>query len=145
MHLDVAEYMVCMAPYDAGGSDLPCVHADTHTAHPILSTTGAARIAIGARAHGVDGITIVPLGIHYEDKAALRSRVLVNVGQPLELDELLGGDASDNSITPADHIAVANVTHQIDVALRRVAPDFEDWNEARLLAAGADIALRTQL
>ena len=42
--------------------------------------TGAARIAIGARAQGVAGIKIIPLGIHYEDKAALRSRVFINVG-----------------------------------------------------------------
>jgi 1-acyl-sn-glycerol-3-phosphate acyltransferase len=32
--------------------------------------TGAARIALGARAQGTDGLLIVPVGIHYEDKAA---------------------------------------------------------------------------
>jgi len=52
---------------------------------PSIATvkTGAARIAIGAQAHGVDGIQIVPIGIHYENKAALRSQVFINVGMPL--------------------------------------------------------------
>ena len=36
--------------------------------------TGAARIALGARAAGVEGITIVPVGILYESKFKLRSR-----------------------------------------------------------------------
>ena len=36
--------------------------------------TGAARIALGARANGVEGIQIVPAGIHYEDKASYGAR-----------------------------------------------------------------------
>ncbi|MEL7210194.1 MAG: 1-acyl-sn-glycerol-3-phosphate acyltransferase, partial [Actinomycetota bacterium] len=42
--------------------------------------TGAARIALGARASGVEDVHVLPVGIHYEDKAALRSRVFVNAG-----------------------------------------------------------------
>ena len=43
--------------------------------------TGAARIALGARHSGVAGIRIVPIGLHYENKAGFRSRALVNVGE----------------------------------------------------------------
>ncbi len=49
--------------------------------------TGAARIALGARASGVAGILVVPVGMHYEDKAVFRSRVLVNAGPPLDVDD----------------------------------------------------------
>lgn len=48
--------------------------------------TGAARIALGARHSGVSRIQIVPIGLHYENKAGFRSRALVNVGQPIDLD-----------------------------------------------------------
>ena len=43
--------------------------------------TGAARIALGAKAHGVRDIQIVPVGLWFEDKVALRSRVLVRGGR----------------------------------------------------------------
>ena len=108
--------------------------------------TGAARIAIGARAQGVAGIKIVPLGIHYEDKAALRSRVFINVGIPLDLDEMVAERApAAAAVTASNRAAVDLLTDSIDVALRRAAPDFEDWNQAARLAKGAEIALRSQL
>jgi 1-acyl-sn-glycerol-3-phosphate acyltransferase len=115
---------------------------------PSIATvkTGAARIAIGARAHGVDGIQIVPIGIHYENKAALRSQVFINVGMPLDLDELIADQApSGTEITASNRAAVDALTDGIDIALRRAAPDYEDWSEASQLATGAAIALRSQL
>lgn len=108
--------------------------------------TGAARIAIGARAHGASAVTVVPMGIHYEDKAALRSRVFVNVGVPIEVDHVVSGqEQPGETVTANDHDAVNTLTDSIEVALRRVAPDFADWNEAGLLAKGAEITLRSQL
>ena len=44
--------------------------------------TGAARIAIGARASGVTGTVVVPVGLTYPDKLAIRSAVLVSSGRP---------------------------------------------------------------
>lgn len=48
--------------------------------------TGAARIALGARDAGVERIVIVPIGLTFDDKLALRSRVLARVGQPIDVD-----------------------------------------------------------
>ena len=48
---------------------------------------GSARIALGAQAAGVDGITIVPVGILYESKFKVRSRALVRVGEPIDVDD----------------------------------------------------------
>ncbi|MCU0626297.1 MAG: lysophospholipid acyltransferase family protein, partial [Gemmatimonadaceae bacterium] len=49
--------------------------------------TGAARIALSARSDGgVRGLRIVPVGINYERKDGVRSRVLVEVGEPLDVD-----------------------------------------------------------
>lgn len=106
--------------------------------------TGAARIALGARAAGVDGIRIVPSGIHYDDKATLRSKVWVNVGVPLDLDDEIRryvdpGQAEDTS----NRDAVRALTADIEERLRRSAPDYADWGEERALTTAAAIALRS--
>ncbi|MGB5381510.1 MAG: 1-acyl-sn-glycerol-3-phosphate acyltransferase [Acidimicrobiia bacterium] len=105
--------------------------------------TGAARIALGARASGVQGIQIIPSGIHYDDKATLRSKVWVNVGAPLDLDENIRdyvgpGTAEDAS----NRDAVRALTADIESRLRRSAPDYTDWEEERALTNAAAIALR---
>lgn len=106
--------------------------------------TGAARIVLGARADGVEGIRIVPAGIHYEDKAALRSAVSIEVGRPLDLDAgidryvVSGADPG-----PDNREAVRELTDDIDRRLREVAPDFADWREAKALTHGAEILLRS--
>ncbi len=108
--------------------------------------TGAARIALGGRASGAEGLVVAPVGIHYEDKAALRSRVVVNVGIPLDLDRAIAeSTASGDSIDADNRVAVRKLTDGIDVMLRDAAPDYEDWHEARTLTRGAEIVLRSQL
>ena len=106
--------------------------------------TGAARIAMGARSDGVTGIKLTAAGIHYENKAALRSRVSIHVGTPLDLDTEIGrivkpGEPEDTS----NHDAVRTLTADIEGQLRRVAPNFEDWTEASALTFGSEVLLRT--
>lgn len=110
--------------------------------------TGAARIALGARADGAEGITITPVGIFYEDKAALRSRVVINVGVPIALDDAVDRyeEATGTAaVTSDDRDAVGALTDEIERALRAAGPDYEDWAEARALTKGADIGLRGTL
>ncbi|MEA2696908.1 MAG: hypothetical protein QOI66_1179 [Myxococcales bacterium] len=59
--------------------------------------TGAARIALSAEAQGNDdaqsnpsgttplGVTVLPVGLHYERKSRFRSRVLLVVGEPIAI------------------------------------------------------------
>src|SRR5687767_3826770 len=47
--------------------------------------TGAARIALGAAEEGVRQLTVVPVGLTYDDKLALRTRALVRVGEPIDV------------------------------------------------------------
>ena len=106
--------------------------------------TGAARIALGARASGVEGIQIVPSGIHYDDKASLRSKVWVNVGSTLDLDTEIERYAPAG--TPQDasnREAVRALTADIEDRLRRSAPNYVDWEQERTLSEAAAIALRT--
>jgi glycerol-3-phosphate O-acyltransferase / dihydroxyacetone phosphate acyltransferase len=105
--------------------------------------TGAARIGLGARASGVAGIQLVPVGIHYQDRAALRRRVFVHVGPPVELDGWLQDRGVDpTSATDEDHALVRALTDDLDRRLREVAPQFRDLEEAVALHAAAAIALR---
>jgi 1-acyl-sn-glycerol-3-phosphate acyltransferase len=106
--------------------------------------TGAARIVLGARATGIDGIRITPAGIHYEDKASLRSDVSVLIGHSIDLDDTIDDHvASGEDEGPDNRPAVRSLTDSIETELRRVAPDFTDWREARTLTTGAEILLRT--
>ena len=83
--------------------------------------TGAARIAMGARASGVEGIQIIPSGIHYDDKAAFRSKVWVNVGAPLDLDDEIGAYVEPGAAQDASNRgAVRALTSDIEERLRRV-------------------------
>lgn len=106
--------------------------------------TGAARIALGARADGVEGIEIIPSGIHYEDKGTLRSKVWVNVGAPIRIDAEIDRYAPPGTAQDASNReAVRVLTAQIEEQLRRSAPDYADWEEERALSKAAAIALRS--
>ena len=103
--------------------------------------TGAARIALGARHSGVDGIRVLPIGLHYENKAGFRSRALVNVGEPIDVDAW--ADARDGDVADGadDRGAVTDLTALIDARLRSAAPDFPDWPTADALETAAEVLL----
>jgi len=106
--------------------------------------TGAARIVLGARAKGIEGIQITPVGIYYENKASLRSDVSIQIGAPInldaEIDRFVAPGADDG---PENREAVRGLTDDIEAQLRHVAPDFSDWEEARTMSDGAEILLRS--
>lgn len=98
--------------------------------------TGAARIALGARAAGATGVVILPIGLTFPDKIALRSSALVQIGVPIELDDAIAaGIGSD------DQEAVHHLTAIIDVGLRDISPNFPDIETALALDQAARIAL----
>ncbi len=108
--------------------------------------TGAARIALGAWCDGVRDLAITPVGIHYEDKALLRSRVFVNRGETIWLDALID-DIEDEagSVDPSNREAVRLLTDEMERRLRAVAPNFTDWNEANALSIAAEVLVRSDL
>ena len=114
---------------------------------PRLATvrTGAARIALGARAAGAADLAIVPIGLLFEDKVAIRTRALARVGQPIDLDgiidEVVGpGEAADEE----NHEAVRRLTELLTERLRAVTPDYTDRWEHAELGLAADVALRPE-
>jgi glycerol-3-phosphate O-acyltransferase/dihydroxyacetone phosphate acyltransferase len=106
--------------------------------------TGAARIALGAAENGVSDLVIVAVGLAYEDRLGWRSRVLVEVGEPLDVSAdvpqliPLGAEISES-----DHDSVRALTTAVDERLRSVSPNYEDVAEREGLRLAAGIALRT--
>jgi glycerol-3-phosphate O-acyltransferase / dihydroxyacetone phosphate acyltransferase len=98
--------------------------------------TGAARIALGARAAGATGLAIVPVGLTFPDKVALRSSALVQFGLPIELDVVAADGVGADDIG-----AVTQLTAVIDRGIRAVSPDFPDVETALALDQAAQIAL----
>ena len=106
--------------------------------------TGTARIALGARASGATGIVIVPVGLYYEEKASRRGRIYAKVGDMIDLDADIGdyveaGESTDDS----NQEAVRRLTDDIEARLQDVAPDYSSEDEWRVLAAAAEVALRS--
>lgn len=81
--------------------------------------TGAARIALSARAAGVRDLRIVPLGINYEQKDGVRTGVLVEVAEPIDVDRL-----------DAAHATVEAITSEIAQRLHAVTLNFDDHADA---------------
>ena len=97
--------------------------------------TGAARITLEAGAHGAPGLRVIPVGLVYEDKERFRSRVLVQVGEPIDPAPEQAGYAS------APRAAVQALTARIAAGLESVTAPFASWEEARLIDRAVDLAV----
>lgn len=111
-----AAFAAVTATLRRGGAVLVFPEGTSHSLPGLLPLrSGLARMAFTAREHGVRGLTIVPIGITFEDKAQPRTRVLVQVGQPLLLD----------AWTPSSGIApVPALTAEVERRLRAVTLNF---------------------
>ena len=94
--------------------------------------TGTARIATSARDAGVRNLAIVPIGINYERKDGLRSRVLVEVGQPIAVDALSPAQAQ-----------VDELTNNISRRLHAVTLNFDDHDDADVVLDLATVLAAT--
>jgi glycerol-3-phosphate O-acyltransferase / dihydroxyacetone phosphate acyltransferase len=132
----------------ADGDALAIFPEGVATDGPAISPlkTGAARIALGTYADGVRGLQVVPVGIHYQDRAAIRSRVFVDVGDPVDLDAWLAArGVAPAEVSDGDQALVRALTDDLERCLRDVAPEFTDLEEAVALHAAARMALRERL
>ena len=83
--------------------------------------TGAARMVIQARERrGVAGIRIVPIGLIFERKDRPRSRIVALVGDVIDVDPVISGNAN----------AVSDLTAAIDSALRDVTLNYSSAEDA---------------
>ena len=89
--------------------------------------TGAARMALHARDAGdVPGLMIVPIGLTFERKERPRSRVFVQIGEPI---------AMDHWRAPDDGRPIEALTREIDARLRAVTLNYATADDAARAAA----------
>ena len=110
--------------------------------HLVRLRTGVARIALQAVDDGVEGVRIVPVGIAYEDKVALRGRALVDVGEPIEVAAEV---ARLRARGLDDHAVVDGLMDVLDQRLRDVSPDFHSIEEWLALAGAAKVVVRDRM
>jgi glycerol-3-phosphate O-acyltransferase / dihydroxyacetone phosphate acyltransferase len=122
----------------AGGEALALFPEGTSHSDPQMRPlkTGAARIALSAEAEhdGKLGVTVVPVGLHYERKVLFRSRVLLVVGEPIAVAHSLAAYEQDERAT------VDALTEEIKQRLDAVVLQAET---RELLAGIANVATWT--
>jgi len=88
--------------------------------------TGAARIALGAASLHGSGFPIIPIGLVVRDKGTFRSAALAIVGAPVQWDDMAVAGIESGA-------AVRTLTARIDVALRAVTVNLDQWEDAPLV------------
>ena len=112
---------------------------DDPTIRPLR--TGVARIALQAAASGVEGVRIVPVGVSYEDKVAVRGRALVTFGEPIAVPP---GDVALDEHGDPDHETVRALTERLTTELQDLTPHFASTEDAVALTEAARISLRSR-
>lgn len=106
--------------------------------------TGAARMAARAIETGTENLAIVPVGITYEDKVSTRSRVLVEVGEPIMHDEIIDL-AGGTEIGEGNRQLVADLTDVTRTRLAAVSPDYGSLIRERTMMLAASIRVRSSM
>lgn len=98
--------------------------------------TGAARIALGAvSANHVKHVSIIPVGLNYEDRDRYLTRVLVRVGEPIVVDASLTKSSNAVDVTNQVRAGIeSQVTHLHDVRYTDVLHDVADFLRAEGIA-----------
>ena len=88
--------------------------------------TGAARIALGGAALCGSAFPIIPIGLVVRDKGTFRSAALAIVGAPIEWNDLATAGVDTGEV-------VRDLTARIDLALRAVTVNLDEWEDAPLV------------
>lgn len=132
---NAAAFAALLAALERRGAVLIFPEGKSHS-EPQLAPlrTGLARIALQARdERGVTGLHVLPVGLVFERKWAPRSRVLVQVGEPLALD---GWRPPAGGASPVEALTAA-----VDARLRAVTLNFDSaQEEAQTLGVATALA-----
>ena len=89
--------------------------------------TGCARIALKA-VRGGQALRIIPIGLTYAQKHLFRSKVHVEVGEPILVQSVGAGLAGD-----AEQAWVRDLTSRVGEAIRNVTINLETWEDLNLI------------
>ncbi len=131
---NLSTFSRCHLELKRGGSIALFPEGTSHNLpHRLPLKTGAARIALEALISGASGLRILPVGLVYEAKGRFRSRVLINIGTPIDPEP----ESRVFGIKPRE--AVLELTERIARGLETVTTSYESWDEARLLNLAAAV------
>ena len=88
--------------------------------------TGSARIALGAYSRYGTTFPLIPVGLVLREKGVFRSEALVIRGEPVCWEDLRGRNIDDQE-------AVRELTERVDVALRAVTVNLDQWEDQPLI------------
>jgi len=130
MHQNEDTFRACHEFFDRGGvvAIFPEGHSDL--ARRVLQLkTGAARLAIAQmrRTSAAGPITVLPVGIYFEDRTRFQSEVIVSVGEPIPLAPHLARAATE----PRE--AVQDLTRAIQTAIESLIQIIPEPEFARLV------------
>ncbi|MGZ4736903.1 MAG: 1-acyl-sn-glycerol-3-phosphate acyltransferase [Acidimicrobiia bacterium] len=133
---NVAAFSACHDALAEGAHLMIFPEGEVHREPALLPLkTGAARIGLGAAAGGTRGITIVPVGLVYDDKGRFRSQAALHVGRPISMDDWVERYRAD------ERGAVRAVTDVLTDRLREVTLNHASWNEAMVIDRAAAITI----
>jgi 1-acyl-sn-glycerol-3-phosphate acyltransferase len=112
-----------VASLAAGGAVLIFPEGISHSGPQLAPLrTGCARMALQAHDAGVEGVHIVPLGLTFERKGSPRTRVLLQVGQSIDVPAVVTG--------VPDSQRVEAITTRLEEGLRAVTLNFPTHRDA---------------
>ena len=127
---NVEMFTACEEAFDRGRLIAMYPEGATHSeAHLRRIKTGAARIALGYEAHAPGRLAVVPVGLTFEARRRFRGRVLVSVGEAVDVSSHL----ADYRGEPAK--ALHALTTAIQAAMAREVVDVERIDMATLACA----------
>lgn len=85
--------------------------------------TGAARLALAHRERTGRDLTVLPVGLLFPDKGRFRSKALVQIGRPIEIDT--GSEKGED--------AVRSLTRRIQEGLADVTLNADSWRDVALM------------
>jgi 1-acyl-sn-glycerol-3-phosphate acyltransferase len=135
---NVSTFSACHEVLHQGAHIMIFPEGEVHREPAMLPLkTGAARIALSSAAPPVNvrDLTIVPIGLVYDDKGAFRSQAAIHVGKPIEVDAWLERYEAD------EQAAVRGLTEQLAERLREVTLNHASWHEAMVIDRAAAITI----
>lgn len=90
--------------------------------------TGTARIALSVTARGNAAVKIIPCGLNYIHRHRFRSQVLIEFGEPIEMDE-----AWIKEFQTDEQTAVRKLTDLLAASLNNVTLNAPDWRTLRFI------------
>ena len=125
VHQNDTTFEACHEFFDEGGAVVifPEGHSD-EVRRVLQLKTGAARLALGQEQRGRGGapLTLLPIGLYFEDRTRFQSEVILSLGEPIALAEYIAQAAS----TPRETVQALTQRIQTEIeALIQVVPERE--------------------